>query len=137
MEVGVGNRPDVAGTLAGRTRDVVATDVSERPVPDGVTFVRDDVTDPDPAVYRDADAVYALNCPPELQRPTRDLAHRIGAEFLFTTLGADPVLVPATPTTLADGRTLFEATDAPAARTAPRTDSGAANGTGERGGGSP
>jgi uncharacterized UPF0146 family protein len=137
VEVGVGHRPDVAGALAARGCDVTATDVSERSVPDDVAFARDDVTDPDPAIYRDADAVYALNCPPELQRPTRDLAHRVGAEFLFTTLGADPALVPTTPTTLADGRTLFEATDAPAARPAPRADSGAANGDRERGGGSP
>lgn len=115
---------------------MVATDVYERPVPDGVAFVRDDVTDPDPAVYRDADAIYALNCPPELQRPARDIARRVGAEFLFTTLGADPAVVPATPTALAD-RTLFDATDAPAARPSPGTDPGVVDGARERGGGSP
>ena len=109
MEVGVGTRPDVAHSLAARDRTVTATDIHERPTPDGVRFVRDDVTDPDPAVYRDADAVYALNCPPELQRPAHEVARRVDAAFLFTTLGGDPAVVPATPTTLADGRTLFDA----------------------------
>lgn len=112
VEVGIGNRPDVARGLAQRGCAVTATDIHERPVPDGVAFVRDDVTDPDPAVYGDADAVYALRCPPELQRPAHEAARRAGAAFYFTTLGADPAVVPATPTTLDEG-TLFRATDAP------------------------
>jgi len=82
------------------------TDISERPVPDGVTFVRDDVTDPDQSVYADADAVYALNCPPELQRPIADLARSVDAAFLFTTLGADPPTIPVRRETL-PGETLF------------------------------
>jgi hypothetical protein len=125
VEVGVGCRPGVAAALADRDRAVTATDIHERPTPAGVGFVRDDITDPDPSVYADADAVYALRCPPELQRPARDTAHAAGAVFLFTTLGADPATVAATPTTVAEG-TLFRATDGPAA-TAGRA----------RGGGSP
>lgn len=113
VEVGIGNRPDVARALAQRGRAVTATDIHERPVPDDVDFVRDDVTDPDPSVYRDADAVYALRCPPELQRPARAVADRAGAAFYFTTLGGDPAVVPATRTTLAEG-TLFRAADGPA-----------------------
>ncbi|WP_350355284.1 UPF0146 family protein [Haloglomus salinum] len=112
VEVGIGNRPDVARDLAQRGCAVTATDIHERPVPDGVAFVRDDVTDPDSAVYGDADAVYALRCPPELQRPAHEAARRADAAFYFTTLGADPAVVPATPTTLDEG-TLFRATDTP------------------------
>ncbi|PSQ39918.1 hypothetical protein BRD07_08060, partial [Halobacteriales archaeon QS_9_68_42] len=64
------------------------------------------VTDPDPAVYRGADAVYALNCPPELQRPLSAVARTAGADCLFTTLGTDPAVVDAAPETL-PGATLF------------------------------
>jgi uncharacterized UPF0146 family protein len=108
VEVGIGNRSDTAAVLADRGCVVVATDVHERSVPDGVSFVRDDVTDPDPAVYADADAVYALNCPPELQRPLRDVADAAGADCLFTTLGGDPATVPVRRVMLpADRETLY------------------------------
>jgi len=118
VEVGVGNRPEVARSLAERGTDVTATDVHDRPVPDGVRFVRDDVTDPTLAHYRGAGVVYALNCPPELQQPLVDVARRVGADCYFTTLGADPAVVPATPESLPDtGETLFRARGA--ARDAP------------------
>lgn len=103
VEVGVGRRPGVAATLAERGVDVTATDVRDRSIPEGVRFVRDDVTDPDLAVYRDADAVYARHCPPELQRPARDVARAVGTPFLFTTLGSDPTLVEARRVTAGDG----------------------------------
>jgi len=106
VEVGVGSRPGVAAALADRGRTVTATDLYEHDVPAGVRFVRDDVTDPDPAVYRGADAVYALNCPPELQRPLSAAARTAGAGCLFTTLGTDPAVVDAAPETLPEA-TLF------------------------------
>jgi len=106
VEVGVGRRPGVAAALADRGRDVTATDVHERSVPEDVRFVRDDVTAPDLDLYRPADAVYALNCPPELQRPLATAAEAAAADCLFTTLGADPAVVDATTETLR-GATLF------------------------------
>ncbi len=123
VEVGVGNRPAVASALAARGRSVTATDVTEpRSVADGsfperVAFVRDDVTNPDLAVYADADVVYALNCPPELQRPLVDVARAADAVAAFTTLGADPVVVPATPEPLPGVReTLYVANARPRRR---------------------
>lgn len=109
VEIGVGTRPAVAAELASRGREVAATDVVERSVPAEVSFVRDDAVHPDPAVYRGADLVYALNCPPELQRPLVDLARDADATWAFTTLGADPVTVDANPRTLPNG-TLFTPT---------------------------
>jgi len=94
VEVGIGRRTDVAAALADRGRTVTATDVHPREVPDGVSFVRDDVTAPDRDVYADADALYALNLPPELHRPARDVARAVGADFCFTTLGGDQPTVP-------------------------------------------
>jgi len=109
VEIGVGSRPAVAAELASRGREVVATDIVEQSVPEGVRFVRDDAVHPDPAVYRGADLVYALNCPPELQRPLVALARDVGATWAFTTLGADPATVDANPRTLPNG-TLFTPT---------------------------
>ncbi|MFC7132140.1 MULTISPECIES: UPF0146 family protein [Salinibaculum] len=108
VEVGVGHRTDVAAALADCGVDVTATDVRDRTVPDGVTFVRDDVTDPDRSVYADAAVVYALNFPPELHRPALAVARAVDAAFLFTTLGGDPPAVPVDRRTL-PGETLFVA----------------------------
>ncbi|WP_313691907.1 UPF0146 family protein [Halorarum halobium] len=112
-EVGVGRRPEVAADLAERGRTVTATDVEERPAPDGVRFVRDDVVDAadraDPGDHYRADAVYALNLPPELHRPILAVARTVDADCLFTTLGGDPPTVDARPVTLAGGETLYVA----------------------------
>jgi uncharacterized UPF0146 family protein len=108
VEVGIGHRTAVAGALAGAGVSVTATDIYDRDVPEGVAFVRDDVTDPDRSVYADADAVYALNCPPDLHRSIANLASDVAADFLFTTLGGDPPAVPVTRETL-PGETLFTA----------------------------
>jgi len=108
VEVGIGRRTELAEVLAERGHEVVATDVAEPPVtvPDGVRFVVDDVTDPDPAVYEGADAVYALNLPPELHRATLTVARNVDAALAFTTLGEDPPAVKGRPETV-PGDTLF------------------------------
>lgn len=93
VEIGIGRRPDLAAALVDRGCTVVATDVYERSVPEGVRFARDDVTDPDPAVYADADAMYALNLPPELHRPALAVARGASADLAFTTLGGDSPLI--------------------------------------------
>jgi len=110
VEIGIGSRTDVAGALAATGTRVTATDVrgSRHEMPDGVRFVRDDVTNPDRPVYRGASVLYALNLPPELQRPAARLASDVGAAFEFTTLGGDPAVVSARPETLPGG-TLFVA----------------------------
>ena len=108
VEVGIGRQGTVAGALASRGVDVTATDIREQPILDGVRFVIDDVTAPDRSVYADADLLYALNLPPELHRPTWELAQAVDAEFLFTTLGGDQPAIPVTRETL-PGETLFVA----------------------------
>ncbi|WP_225333210.1 UPF0146 family protein [Halomicrobium urmianum] len=107
VEVGIGRRPAVAAALADRGTGVTATDVVERSTPDGVRFVRDDVTDPDPSVYASVDAVYALSLPPELHRPTWEAARAADAAFLFTTLGGDGPAIPVERASLPDGETLY------------------------------
>ena len=110
VEVGIGTRVAVAGALAAQGTDVTATDIHSREVPRGVRFVRDDVFNPDLAVYRGTETIYALNCPPELHRPIREIARAVDALFQFTTLGTDPPAIPAAPETLPDD-TLYQATE--------------------------
>lgn len=112
VEVGIGRRHDVAAALADRGVRVIATDVEPRGVPDGVRFVLDDVTDPDLAVYADADAIYALNLPPDLHHPTLDVAREVDAELLFTTLGGEQPAIPVERETLPTD-TLYRARPAP------------------------
>ena len=102
VEIGIGRRTAVARALAARGASVTATDIAERAVPDGVTFALDDVTDPSLDVYEGAEALYALNLPPELHRPAADVAANVGAVFLFTTLGGDQPTIPVTRETLPD-----------------------------------
>jgi uncharacterized UPF0146 family protein len=111
VEVGIGRRPGVARRLAATGTDVTATDIEPRDVPAGIQFVVDDITDPDRAVYAGVDALYALNCPPELHRPMLEQAHAVDADVLFTTLGADQPAIPVTRETL-PGETLFHAVQA-------------------------
>ncbi|WP_436903217.1 UPF0146 family protein [Halovenus halobia] len=106
VEIGIGRRPAVAGELAARGVTVTATDIVDRDTPPGVDFYRDDVTDPERSLYNGAEAVFAQNLPPELHRPMAQLAHAVGAECLFTTLGGDPPLVEVRRETVS-GETLF------------------------------
>jgi uncharacterized UPF0146 family protein len=103
VEVGIGRRTDVARALVAAGKTVTATDIHPRSVPAGVGFVVDDIvarTAGAPGALYAVDAVYALNLPPELHRPARDVAHAAGAECCFTTLGGDQPAVPVERVTL-------------------------------------
>lgn len=108
VEVGIGRRTDLASVLAKSGVSIIATDVHERTVPDGVTFVRDDIVEPDNSVYEGSDAIVARNLPPELHRPTLAVARAVDAAFVFTTLGGDQPAVPVERKTIPGG-TLFVA----------------------------
>ncbi|EMA65163.1 hypothetical protein C461_15015 [Halorubrum aidingense JCM 13560] len=133
LEVGVGNRPGVASALAERGADVVAIDVdvgertrraarahsvsadadegSLRAIEADV-FALDEADDAGINAGADArvDAVYALNLPAELQRPTAALAARLDADCLFTTLGFEEPVVPVDRRSLS-GATLYVVRD--------------------------
>jgi hypothetical protein len=128
LEVGVGRRPEVAAALDASGLDVTAVDVREFAVPERVAFVQEDVVKraaglpdaragPEPAGVEGAEnlppryrveAIYALNLPPELHRPTAAIARAVDAAFLFTTLGGDPATVPVRVETL-ERETLYVA----------------------------
>ncbi|WP_416839927.1 UPF0146 family protein [Haloferax sp. DFSO52] len=119
VEVGIGRATDVAAELAEHGVDVVAVDVSDVPVPDGVRFVRDDVVARADASelgpYDGVDALYALNFPVELHAPTARVARRAGADFLFTTLGYDEPSIPVRRESI-PGDTLYVAEEGPGTR---------------------
>lgn len=94
LEVGIGERTGVAAALTRAGADVRATDVRPVDVPEGVRFRVEDVTTTEPDQFYRVETVYALNCPPELHRPIRDLAEKVGATFCFTTLGHDQPAIP-------------------------------------------
>jgi len=108
--------PSRSGSAAGATRSEALAEReyrSLRPISTtatcrGVRFVRDDIVDPDPAVYASADVVYARNLPPELHRPALEAARNADADFVFTTLGGDQPAVPVERKTIASG-TLYVA----------------------------
>jgi hypothetical protein len=103
VEVGIGHRTDLAAALTERGCAVTATDVVPREVPAGVGFVVEDLLDPEMGHYADAEAIYALRLPPELQRPAAALADRLGLPLYFTTLGGDPAVVEHEPRTVQSG----------------------------------
>lgn len=116
VEIGIGRRPGVAAGLADAGVSVAATDVADDDdveVPAAVSFVRDDVVEAaardDPGDPYHADLVYALNLPPELHRPVRDVAEGVDADFLFTTLGYDSPAVPCGTEAIPGGETLYVA----------------------------
>jgi uncharacterized UPF0146 family protein len=98
----------VAAALADDGTVVTATDIRSREVPEGVRFECDDILDPNPDLYRGADALYALNLPPELHRPAFEVARRHEAALLFTTLGGDQPAIPVGRETV-PGETIFVA----------------------------
>lgn len=118
-EVGIGQASAVADELARRGVDVVAVDVYDVPVPEGVRFVRDDVVAradaPTLGPYEGVDALYALNLPVELHRPTARVARRAGVDFLFTTLGYDEPSIPVRRESI-PGDTVYIAEDGPSDR---------------------
>jgi hypothetical protein len=117
VEVGVGDRTDLAAALAAAGHGVTVVDRSPPAPSPGVRAVRDDIVVRAAAVerarrqgrslplgpYAGADALYARRLPPELQRPALTVARAVGAPLLFTTLGGDPAVVAATPETVAEG----------------------------------
>jgi len=110
VEVGIGSRHAVAKQLAERGCSIIATDITAQSLPPDITFVCDDLTDPTNTHYENAEALYFLRCPPELQRPLCELGSDINADVYFTTLGSDPAVVPVTRTQI-PGTTLFQYRD--------------------------
>lgn len=96
VEVGVGALPATAIELSRRLPDceIIATDISPSPpLPPGVRFERDDVTNPRLEVYEGAALIYAMRPPPELQPYLLKLARRVSADLIVKPLAAESVVL--------------------------------------------
>lgn len=103
LEVGIGERTDLARRLADAGCDVVAIDIAPVCTPPGVTTITADVTEFDVVSLGPFDAVYAQRLPPELHRPTAIAADRVDADLYFTTLGGEFPTVEVTTITTEEG----------------------------------
>ena len=114
LEVGIGHRTELAAALSEAGHTVTAIDISEQAVPDGVRFLLEDVTEPNPDRYAEVDVIYALRLPPDLQVPVAEVAETLSVPLYFTTLGTDPPVVPADPRTIQAGTVyVYSARDIP------------------------
>lgn len=94
LEIGIGQRPDLADRLAQAGVTVTAVDCKPREVSDEVTLIVGDIFDLSPQDLPLVDAIYARNLPAELQRRTLELARARAAPVFFTTLGTELPIIP-------------------------------------------
>lgn len=89
VEVGIGNFTAVAEHLVNSGFEVIATDVVERKVPEGVRFVIDDISNPNLDIYRHSSLIYSLRPPSELYSCILNVAEEVGADCLIKPLYGD------------------------------------------------
>ena len=85
VEIGVGNRPEVALALK-EELDVVVTDMHEQEYA-GVRFCRDDVFSPDMGIYRNATLLYSIRPPIDLQVAMAKIAKEVDADLIIRPFG--------------------------------------------------
>lgn len=116
VEIGIGERTDLAETLADRGLEVTGVDIDVPTDATTVQMIQDDITAPRAAVYATADLLYARRLPAELQRPALAVATQYAVPLYFTTLGSEWPIVAVEPITTVDGtwyRPVQDDTDLP------------------------
>jgi len=94
VEVGAGKATKVARLLAERL-EVVATDKFESETRDGpIKVVGDDIFSPRRDLYEDANLLYSIRPPFEMQLAMGDLARDIGAEVIVRPLADEVAQLP-------------------------------------------
>lgn len=82
-EIGVGRFTGIADMLAEHDNiTVIKTDIA----PKDPTVIRDDITSPDLELYRDADIIYSIRPPSELQPYLVRLAQKVDAQLIIKPL---------------------------------------------------
>ena len=114
-EVAIGGDDAVAAALIDHGVTVYATDIRPQTVHPAIHLQVDDLVAaagrPEPgAVYR-SPVIYGRRLPAELQWPLRTVAERVGARWLFTTLGFEEPILRTRRQRLADGTVLHTAPD--------------------------
>ena len=114
-EVAIGADDTVAAALIDRGVTVYATDIRPQGIHPDIHLQVDDLVAAagraDPGAVYLSPVIYARRLPAELQRPLRTVAERVGARWLFTTLGFEEPIVRTRRQRLADGTVIHTAPD--------------------------
>lgn len=94
VELAIGERTALAGSLSDYGVSMTATDIVPRNVPTGVTFIIDDLTNPTHQIYEAADVLFACRLPEELHQPAATLSAGVEVPLYFTTLGFEEPSIP-------------------------------------------
>ncbi|MFW6194058.1 MAG: UPF0146 family protein [Halobacteriota archaeon] len=86
VEIGIGKRWEIATQLSRMGFRVIAVDIVDIN-PQCFDYVKDDITDPDMKVYKNAGLLYSIRPPPELFSSIIDVARSAGADCLIRPLG--------------------------------------------------
>ena len=103
VEIGIGDRDEVAQQLIDRGIRVSAIDIRDCACDSRIRFIQRDITVPGSIQCDDVDLVYAQRLPEELHRPTLNLAKQHRAPLYFTTLGTEWPVIKTRSITTADG----------------------------------
>jgi hypothetical protein len=85
VEVGVGRRWDTAKELAEKGFEVIVVDVIDI-LPEGLRYIRDDITNPDSRVYQNASLIYSIRPPVELYPYIIEIARKVRADCIIRPL---------------------------------------------------
>jgi uncharacterized protein len=88
VEIGIGHFPDVAYSLIDRQVELLATDILPLEY-SGMKVVMDDITAPDPDVYKKVDVLYSMRPPSELVPYMVRLAEKLPADLIVKPLSAE------------------------------------------------
>ncbi len=89
VEVGIGNFTAVAEELSSSGFSVVATDIVEKKVPEGIEFYVDDIRNPKLEIYENANLVYSIRPPPEIAKDVVRVSKAVGADCIIKPLYGD------------------------------------------------
>lgn len=91
VEVGVGKRTQALSELAERLPEceLIATDVSEVSVPEGVNFKKDDIMEPQELLYRGADLIFSLRTPQDLYPYLYKIAEKMESDLLLKPISSE------------------------------------------------
>ena len=87
VEVGIGHNMDAAKILHDEGISIRSTDIKDLPVPDWLTFRKDDIFSPDLPFYAGAEVIYAIRPATEMIPPLISLAQKVNADLIVYHLG--------------------------------------------------
>lgn len=81
IEVGVGNILEASDILENKLEDSTIRRVDINPSNDEI--IKDDVTNPNYSIYENADLIYSIRPPEEIQKDISDIARNVGCDCIL------------------------------------------------------